>query len=206
LRSSPPARPCGSATSGGCALGIAHARGRECPVEPAGAGEAGEPAVAEGVKGTWRVDPSQLGQPFSGRAALLSPFDRRIQLIVHLPGRPALVPAVGHVVNGAPVRQVRGHRPPLDAFLDQIADGVHVITTAASRGAAALTGLPCRNGQRRLDDPPFRIAHVRRVPRHPRAAADPARAAAACHRRDGRTPTLGTRGSSTVLDRHKPGS
>ena len=32
----------------------------------------------EGVKGTWRVDPAQLGQPFSGRAALLSPFDRLI--------------------------------------------------------------------------------------------------------------------------------
>ena len=34
--------------------------------------------MVEGVKGTWRVDPSRLGQPFSGRAALLSPFDRRI--------------------------------------------------------------------------------------------------------------------------------
>jgi uncharacterized protein len=41
-------------------------------------GETGEPAVVEGVKGTWRVDPAQLGQPFSGRAALLSPFDRLI--------------------------------------------------------------------------------------------------------------------------------
>jgi uncharacterized protein YcaQ len=41
-------------------------------------GEAGEPAVVEGVKGTWRVDPSLLDQPFSGRAALLSPFDRLI--------------------------------------------------------------------------------------------------------------------------------
>jgi uncharacterized protein YcaQ len=40
--------------------------------------KAGEPAVVEGVKGTWRVDPSLLGQPFSGRAALLSPFDRLI--------------------------------------------------------------------------------------------------------------------------------
>ena len=60
------------------ALGIARARGPECPVEPADVGEAGEPAVVEGVKGTWRVDPSQLGQPFSGRAALLSPFDRLI--------------------------------------------------------------------------------------------------------------------------------
>jgi uncharacterized protein len=60
------------------ALGIARARGPECPVEPLDVGEAGEPAVVEGVKGTWRVDPSQLGQPFSGRAALLSPFDRLI--------------------------------------------------------------------------------------------------------------------------------
>jgi uncharacterized protein len=60
------------------ALGIARARGPECPVEPADVGEVGEPAVVEGVKGTWRVDPSLLGQPFSGRAALLSPFDRLI--------------------------------------------------------------------------------------------------------------------------------
>jgi uncharacterized protein len=60
------------------ALGIARARGPECPVEPVDVGEAGEPAVVEGVRGTWRVDPAQLGQPFSGRAALLSPFDRLI--------------------------------------------------------------------------------------------------------------------------------
>ncbi|HEX6499065.1 MAG TPA: crosslink repair DNA glycosylase YcaQ family protein [Micromonosporaceae bacterium] len=60
------------------ALGIARSRGPECPVEPADVGEAGEPAVVEGVKGTWRVEPSLLGQPFSGRAALLSPFDRLI--------------------------------------------------------------------------------------------------------------------------------
>jgi len=60
------------------ALGIARARGPECPVEPVDVGEAGEPAVVEGVRGTWRVDPSQLGQPFTGRAALLSPFDRLV--------------------------------------------------------------------------------------------------------------------------------
>ena len=40
-----------------------------------------EAAVVEGVSGTWRVDPAQLGQPFSsfsGRTALLSPFDRLV--------------------------------------------------------------------------------------------------------------------------------
>jgi uncharacterized protein YcaQ len=60
------------------ALGIARARGPECRVEPLDVGSAGEPAVVEGVRGTWRVDPSQLGQPFAGRAALLSPFDRLV--------------------------------------------------------------------------------------------------------------------------------
>ena len=60
------------------ALGIARARGPDYQVEPAHVGQAGETAVVEGVRGTWRVDPAQLGQPFCGRAALLSPFDRLI--------------------------------------------------------------------------------------------------------------------------------
>ena len=59
-------------------LGIARVRGPECPVEPMDVSAAGEPAVVEGVRGTWRVDPSLLGLPFSGRVALLSPFDRLI--------------------------------------------------------------------------------------------------------------------------------
>jgi len=58
------------------ALGIARAKTQQSPVEPWDVGEVGEPAEVEGVKGVWRVDPAQLGQPFSGRAALLSPFDR----------------------------------------------------------------------------------------------------------------------------------
>jgi len=58
------------------ALGIARSQGPECPVEPLDVREAGEPAVVEGVRGRWRVDPTLLGQPFAGRAALLSPFDR----------------------------------------------------------------------------------------------------------------------------------
>jgi hypothetical protein len=41
-------------------------------------GEAGEPAVVEGTKGEWRVDPAALGQDFEGRTALLSPFDRLV--------------------------------------------------------------------------------------------------------------------------------
>jgi uncharacterized protein len=60
------------------ALGIARAHGPECGVEPSDVAEAGEPAVVEGVKGQWRVHPALLGQPFSGRAALLSPLDRLV--------------------------------------------------------------------------------------------------------------------------------
>lgn len=59
-------------------LGIARAKGTKVPGEPMDVGDAGEPAVVDGVKGEWRVDPAQLGQPFAGRAALLSPFDRLV--------------------------------------------------------------------------------------------------------------------------------
>jgi uncharacterized protein len=38
----------------------------------------GEPAVIDGVPGEWRVDPEQIGRPFEGRAALLSPLDRLV--------------------------------------------------------------------------------------------------------------------------------
>jgi uncharacterized protein YcaQ len=69
------------------ALGIARPSGPEATVEPAAVGAAGEPATVDGVKGTWRVDPSYLdgnaGRGFAGRAALLSPFDR----LVHDRGR-----------------------------------------------------------------------------------------------------------------------
>jgi uncharacterized protein len=59
-------------------LGIARERTRAMPMEPTDVGDAGEPAVVEGVKGEWRVDPSALGEDFEGRTALLSPFDRLI--------------------------------------------------------------------------------------------------------------------------------
>jgi hypothetical protein len=61
------------------ALGIARAKTTKMPVEPIDVGEAGEPAVVEGVKGEWRVDPAALADDgFRGRTALLSPFDRLI--------------------------------------------------------------------------------------------------------------------------------
>lgn len=60
------------------ALGIARVKGPSCAAEPVSAGEAGEPAEIEGVRGIWRVDPAQLGQTFRGRTALLSPLDRLI--------------------------------------------------------------------------------------------------------------------------------
>ncbi len=59
-------------------LGIARKKSTTMPLEPVDVGEAGEPAVVEGVKGEWRVDPASLGAGFEGRTALLSPFDRLI--------------------------------------------------------------------------------------------------------------------------------
>jgi uncharacterized protein len=60
------------------ALGIARAKTVAMPIEPVDVGEAGEPAVVEGVKGEWRVDPAALADDFEGRTALLSPFDRLV--------------------------------------------------------------------------------------------------------------------------------
>jgi uncharacterized protein len=59
-------------------LGIARQKARAMPMEPVHVGEAGEPAVVEGTKGEWRVDPARLGEDFEGRTALLSPFDRLV--------------------------------------------------------------------------------------------------------------------------------
>jgi uncharacterized protein len=59
-------------------LGIARQKRTKMPLEPVDVGEAGEPAVVEGVKGEWRVDPAALGEEFEGRTALLSPFDRLV--------------------------------------------------------------------------------------------------------------------------------
>jgi uncharacterized protein YcaQ len=61
------------------ALGIARATAAEAPGgEQNFVGEAGEPAVVEGVRGQWRVDPTYLEGPFTGRVALLSPLDRLV--------------------------------------------------------------------------------------------------------------------------------
>ena len=57
------------------ALGIARPRRGTADAQ------AGEAAVIDGVRGSWRVDTeqlSQLDQPFTGRVALLSPLDRLV--------------------------------------------------------------------------------------------------------------------------------
>jgi uncharacterized protein len=73
-------------------LGISRASGQESMFASSGgradgdkaANAPGEPATVEGVRGTWRVDPALLDgspdEPFDGRAALLSPFDRLVYL------------------------------------------------------------------------------------------------------------------------------
>ena len=64
------------------ALGLARPRSAKVPgPDPNHVGAVGEPAVVEGVRGAWRVDPAQLAaldEPFEGRVALLSPLDRLV--------------------------------------------------------------------------------------------------------------------------------
>ncbi len=54
-------------------LGIARQKTTAMPVEP---------AVVEGTRGEWRVDPAALADDFEGRTALLSPFDRLVRVRV----------------------------------------------------------------------------------------------------------------------------
>jgi uncharacterized protein YcaQ len=60
------------------ALGIARASGAEMPGEQNFVGDVGEPAVIDGVRGRWRIDPAYLEMRFGGRAAVLSPLDRLV--------------------------------------------------------------------------------------------------------------------------------
>ena len=60
------------------ALGIARAKSTVMPIEPIDVGDAGVPAIVEGVAGEWRVDPEALDGDFEGRTALVSPFDRLV--------------------------------------------------------------------------------------------------------------------------------
>ena len=59
-------------------LGIARAKTPVVPGEPISVGDAGVPVTVEGLDGEWRADADALDQPFIGRTALLSPFDRLI--------------------------------------------------------------------------------------------------------------------------------
>jgi uncharacterized protein YcaQ len=61
-------------------LGIARSSSK-ANGEELGAGGLGETVTVEGIDGEWRVDPNALaalGEPFEGRAALLSPYDRLV--------------------------------------------------------------------------------------------------------------------------------
>jgi uncharacterized protein YcaQ len=60
------------------ALGIARAKSTHVPVDAVDVDQSGEPAIVDGVDGEWRVDPDQLDQPFEGRTALVSPYDRLV--------------------------------------------------------------------------------------------------------------------------------
>jgi uncharacterized protein YcaQ len=63
------------------ALGIARPNVLGLTAKEAKESDCGEPAVVEGVRGQWLVDPVQLArldEPFRGRAALLSPLDRLV--------------------------------------------------------------------------------------------------------------------------------
>ena len=74
------------------ALGIARSGAVFQQGEPVGAGDAGEPAIVEGVRGKWRVDPralAALDKPLPSEAVLMAPFD------IHLHDRKRMLDLLG---------------------------------------------------------------------------------------------------------------
>jgi uncharacterized protein YcaQ len=62
-------------------LGIVRTTAPDTPLEPGGVGSAGELVTVDGLPGSWRVDLDALATldaPWSGRTALLSPYDRLV--------------------------------------------------------------------------------------------------------------------------------
>lgn len=63
------------------ALGMAREKTTVVPGEPYSVGAAGILVQVEGIAGEWRIDPDafeEVDEPFTGRVALLSPFDRLV--------------------------------------------------------------------------------------------------------------------------------
>ena len=116
-----------------------------------------------------------------GRAAPGQDAYGLAQLIVQAPGRAAGLPGADVVVDGAPVRQVGGQRPPHRPVVGQVADRIHDVAPAVGARRAALAQGPARCRQQWLDDRLLGVAHVRGVAAGPAAAADPSRAAPARH-------------------------
>ena len=95
-------------------LGIARAKTRKMPMEPTYVGEAGEPAVVEGTKGEWRVDPARArrGLRRQDRAAVAvrparprpGPHGGPVRLRVH--------PRDVQAGSEAPVGLLRASDPP----------------------------------------------------------------------------------------------
>ena len=73
------------------------------------------------------------------------------------------------------------HRPPQAPVVGQVADRVDDVAAAVGGRRAIPAQPPARRGQQRLDDRPFRVAHVRGAYPAP-GAARPGRAAPARHR------------------------
>src|ERR1019366_4289672 len=82
----------------------------------------------------------------AGAAAGQHP-DLAAQLIVHSAGGAAGLPRPDVAVDGAPVGQVGGQRPPYAPVVDQVADGIDDAAAAVGARAAAPAGQPARRGQ-----------------------------------------------------------
>lgn len=107
-----------------------------------------------------RVDDRRTRLPVTA----LGIADRLTQPVVQLGHKSRIPPAGEEGIHPWPGREVRRHRPPLDAVVDEVAHRVDHLPVAVHFRPPAPARQPSRNRQQIPHQSPLGIAHVRAVP------------------------------------------
>lgn len=105
-------------------------------------------------RGLVRIPPGRLADP--------APLP-----VVQFPVQALVTPAPVEGVDPVPCGEADGHRPPGDAAGDQVAHGVGHLPVAVGLRLPAPALQPPRHRQRRTDNRPLLVRHVRGVPTPP---------------------------------------
>lgn len=122
---------------------------------------------AAAVRADDGVSLDRLRVDHAGRRLRIPPHllaDPAAQPVVELTDQGMVAPAAEERINPVPRREVRRHRPPLDAVVHEIAHRVQHGPVAVRLRLPSPAPHPARHRQERPDHGPLRIRHVRGIP------------------------------------------